>query len=393
MKTRIRLGFHYHVPALARPDGVYTPGFQGRFIDSLAEFAGDVLCFLHSPLPADEALMDYRLAAENVRLVDLGPTTSVPRRLLGWRRYTRPLRQNLHRLDALLIRGPSPLLPHLARAAGDLPLALLLVGDYLAGIDALPQPRWRKELIRLWAYINERQQKRAARRALVFVNSRLLYEEYQPLAKRLFEVRTTTLHESDFYLRSDTCAAPPYRLLYAGRMDRAKGILHMVEALSLLVSRGEDLILDLVGWQEKGDPVLSEVEQLAGARGMENRVIYHGYKPVGAELFHYYRQADLYLIASLASEGFPRTIWEAMAHSLPVIATRVGSIPHLLQGKAELIPPGDALALAEAISRLLHNPELRQKYILAGRELASQNTASLQARKIVEEIEACLTPR
>ncbi len=46
------------------------------------------------------------------------------------------------------------------------------------------------------------------------------------------------------------------------------------------------------------------------------------------------KKADIYVIASRSSEGFPRTIWEAMAHCLPVVATKVGSIPAFIEGAA-----------------------------------------------------------
>jgi glycosyltransferase involved in cell wall biosynthesis len=280
----------------------------------------------------------------------------------------------------------------MARAAGQLPTVLLLVGDYLAGVDDLPQPRWRKELIRLWSVWNRRGQDRAARRSLTFVNSRRLYTKYQPIAVRLVETRTTTLSQEDFYEREDTCLSPPYHLLYTGRMDRLKGILVLVEALAILAAQGENLVLDLVGWPEKGDPVLEDLANLARLRGVGERVIYHGFRPVGPELFQFYRQADLYVLASTSSfEGFPRTIWEAMAHSLPVVATRVGSIPDYIAGAAELVQPGDAGALANGIRNMLHDPQQRKVRIRNGLALARENTLEKQTQKMIAEIEAWIT--
>ena len=195
-------------------------------------------------------------------------------------------------------------------------------------MDDLPQPRWRKEAIRLWARWNKWGQMRAARNSLTFVNSRVLYDEMKHTLPNLYETRTTTLTEDDFFIRSDTCQSRPYRLLYVGRMDRTKGLLQIVEALALLVEHGEDVVLDLVGWPEHNDPVLNELEGLARTKHVDRRVHYLGGKSLGPELFNCYKQADIFVIASLF-EGFPRTIWEAMAHSLPVVATRVGSIPSL----------------------------------------------------------------
>ena len=390
----LRLGFHYHVPALARDGGIYTPGYQGRFIDSLAAHCARLTCFLHAPRADEVSLMDYRIQSPAVDLVPIGPHGSVPRRTVEalWRAM--PLvRQRRRELDALLIRGPSPLLPLVAAAVAPTPVVLLLVGDYLAGIDDLPQPRWRKGLIRLWARWNRWAQLRVASRSLTFVNSRKLYQELRPIARHLVETRTTTLTSADFCQRDDTCRQRPLRLLYTGRMDRGKGLLQMVEALALLVAGGQDVVLDLVGWPEPNDPILDEVGALARDRGVAGRVFYHGYRPVGPELFVFYRQADVYVIASTSSfEGFPRTIWEAMAHGLPVVATRVGSIPDLLEAEqaAVLVEPRSSLALAEGIARLLGDGALRRSHIARGYALALQNSLEGRAGEIVGHILAHL---
>jgi glycosyltransferase involved in cell wall biosynthesis len=202
----------------------------------------------------------------------------------------------------------------------------------------------------------------------------------------LVEVRTTTLRKSDFFERQDTCSAPPYHLLYTGRIDRAKGILDMVEAVGILASQGQDVILDLAGLLDSGPAIIEEAQALAQERGVADRVKYHGYKALGPELFTYYRQADVYVIASRSSEGFPRTIWEAMAHSLPVVATRVGSIPAFIEGAAELIQPKAPQALAAGIARVLNDGALRKKMIASGMQLARENTLEIQTEKMIGEI-------
>ncbi len=386
----MRLGFHYHVPAELREGQIYLPGYLGRFIDQLAARVERLDLFLHQPKPYEVQFMDYAIQSAKVQLFELGLHSSVPQRLLHARSITASLRQQSGELDALLIRGPSPLLPAVARAVGDVPLALLLVGDYLAGVDDLPQPGWRKELIRAFSWWNARQQEQVAARSLTFVNSHKLYMQLQQKVPNLVETRTTTLSEADFFVRADTCQQRPIRLLYTGRMDRAKGLLEMLQALELLVQDGEDVVLDLVGMAEKGDPILDELQTKAASAGLSERVKYHGYHTVGPDLFRYYQQADIYILASLASEGFPRTIWEAMAHSLPVVATRVGSIPDFIAGAAELIPPRDVSALVNAIHQVIHDPSQRQKMIIEGRKIASTNTLENRSREMVDEIERYL---
>lgn len=289
-------------------------------------------------------------------------------------------------LDVMLVRAPTPLLPILA-PVWHRPLALLLVADAVVGIENLPQPRWRKALMRLHGNWYQAQQTRIAQDCLVFVNSRLLYNQLYRKVPNLVETRTTTLSEQDFFEQADTCEKPPYRLLYAGRMARIKGLFEIVEALSQLVNAGLDVVLDLVGMVDRGDPILEELEALACSLGMGERVSYHGYKTVGPELLAYYRRADIYIIASQASsEGFPRTIWEAMASSLPVVATQVGSIPAFISDAAILVPPKKTEALAGAVRELLENPGLRQNLIRRGMALVKNNTLEKRTGELVSNI-------
>lgn len=387
----LRLGFHYHLPFQRSPDGtLQTAGFQGRFLDTLAAHCDTLVCFAHSPRPNEQNLVDYTLQAPNIQWIDMGLRTSVPHRMLNARAFTQALKDNRHCIDALLIRGPSPLLPAMAKAAGDLPLALLLVGDYVAGVEDMNQPRWRKEAVRLWTQWNQAQERTVARRALTFVNSSKLFSQLQGEIPNLVETRTTTLYASDFYVREDTCQQKPYHLLYTGRIDRAKGLLLLVEAVAQLVERGHDLVFDLVGWPEKGDTILDEIMALAVERGIGERVIAHGFKSVGPELFSYYQQSDIYVMASQSSEGFPRTLWEALAHSLPILSTNVGAIATYLQDgeTASLVPTGGVEPLVKQLEVLFQDAELRQRLIAQGRELARTNTLEYRAKEMISHLES-----
>ena len=364
------------------------PSYQGRFVDALADYCSEVVCFLHSPVAAEQAQMDYALQKRNVRLVDLGPHASVPPRLLSVRQHAEILQKGKKGLDVMLLRGPSPLLPALANAARPVPTALLLVGDIVAGVNDTRQPFWRREAIHLLWRWNRHRQDQVAKQSLTFVNSRKLFQELQPTVPDLVETRTTTLTRADFFDREDTCTCAPYRLLYTGRMDRGKGLIEIVQALALLVQEGEDVVLDLVGWPEKSDDVLEEMQQVAVRLQVADRVKFHGPKAAGPELYAHYRMADVYVIASKSDfEGFPRTIWEAMAHSLPVVATAVGSIPQFVDAAAELVPPNDTSALAAAIRGIIHSAEKRMEMIRCGRTLASEMTLETQVGRMVREME------
>jgi glycosyltransferase involved in cell wall biosynthesis len=383
----MRLGFHYHIPAIEQKGKVWMPGYLGLFIDSLAARCEQVVCFQHSPYACELDQMDYPIKSDNVRLVSLGEHSTIPLRTMQAVASRQIFNKWRDELDVMLIRAATPLLPVVA-SNWHKPIVLMVVSDAVIGIENLPQPAWRKQLIRIWASWNRNQQLRVAKRSLTFVNSRVLYDQLYSQVHNLVETRTTTLSENDFYERTDTCGSTPYRLLYAGRMARIKGLCEIVEALSELVASGIDVVLDLVGMPEKGDAILEELSTLARSLGVSERVQYHGYKTAGPELLAYYRRADIYVIASQSSsEGFPRTIWEAMASSLPVVATRVGSIPAYASNAAVLVPPKDVSALTQDIKDLLGRPDLRQNLIRQGMALARTNTLEKQAEKMMSRIE------
>lgn len=382
----MKLGFYYHIPAIELENKVFVPGYLGCFIDSLAKQCEELILFLHKPNQHENANFDYEIQSSNVKLISLPPRGSVPYRTLHSHIYSSIVKQYLPSMNALLLRGPTPLLPILGKATMRLPTILLLVGDYLAGVNSLPQPGWRRELIRLWSWYNYYGQLRVIKRSLVFVNSQALYKQFDKKAKQLHMTHTTTLTKQDFFNREDTCQNHLIHLLYTGRMDPSKGLLDMVEALGILVRQGENVVLDLVGWIEKDSDILSTINAVAKKEDVIDRIIYHGYKALGPELFDYYKTADIYLTASQTSEGFPRTIWEAMAFSVPVVATDVGSISDFIQGVAELVEPKNPSALAAAVKRLIGSSILRKKYIKGGFALANQNSLENQVSEMARVI-------
>ena len=385
----MRLGFYHHISILPKDNELFIIGHMGRFLDGLAKYCDELTVFMHESKNPDP-FHDYHITSKNIRWVNMGPRRSAPFFTVFGKKYRRIVRGYLNEIDVLLLRGPSPLLPELARLNKSIPIALLLGGDYLAGVESLPQPFWRKTLIRVWAQHYNRSQLRVAKNCLTMVNSQKLFEELKPKLINLFETKTTTLTENDFYWREDTCKKEPIRLLYTGRMDRAKGLLDILEAVRILVEQGLDIIFDLVGMLDPGDSVLEILMARAKEQGLSDRVQYHGYKSVGPDLFDYYKKSDIYVIASQTSfEGFPRTIWEALAHCLPVVSTKVGSIPYFLSNEenALLVEPKSISGLVDAISRVIKDQDLRMKIIRNGFLLPKQNTVEIRSQEMINEIE------
>jgi glycosyltransferase involved in cell wall biosynthesis len=99
----------------------------------------------------------------------------------------------------------------------------------------------------------------------------------------------------------------------------------------------------------------SELEARAKALGLADRVIFLGQLQAGAQVHEQLDKADLFVLPSY-QEGMPRAMLEAMARGLPCIGSTVGGIPELLP-QEDMVPPGDAPALAEKIRDVLQDPE------------------------------------
>jgi glycosyltransferase involved in cell wall biosynthesis len=379
------LGYHYHIPVMQNSDAIYTIGHYGKFVDNLAAHCEALVCFFHSPLKGDTAIFDYPLRSKNIEWVDIGPHVPVYKRVLLANTFTRPLKKHIVSLDAMLIRGPSPLLPAYARASKRLPTAFLIGGDYTKGLNGIKQSAWRKSSIAAWANWDKRQLIHFCKNNLVFVNSPDLYKEFHAITSHLVQIRTTTLGAVDFNKRIDTCQNEPYQLLYSGRITASKGIYDIINAVQQLISSDIQVNLNLVGLVNEGENI-DDFLGYARSLGVGDYVKYHGYQTAGSQLFEYYKKSDIFIIASKEHEGFPRTIWEAMAHSLPVVATSVGGIPGLVGNAAEIVSPNAPDEIKDAVIRLIRDSKLRRHHLTEGFNLARGSTLEESGKTIIQQI-------
>jgi glycosyltransferase involved in cell wall biosynthesis len=387
----MKLGFHYHIPAGVKENRIFVQGFFGVFLDSLAREVDELHLFLHRPLRNEWVLMDYALTSENVVLHDIGLHNSMPLRLLNKVSILKSIEEKVLCLDAFLVRAPSPLSPFFILKFGKkIPFSMLLVGNYATSDDDPSLPFWKNKIIRLFSYYIHFFQNKAAGRVKLFVNSKLLYDENVNRNPELNLVKTTTLSKASFYRKSEAeLDWNVIKVLYTGRIDLSKGLLLICEALRNLRKQGFPVEFHLVGWEAFGaKSVEGEIRNFCEEIGFNDFVFFHGKKKIGQELDEMYRANSLFLNASTGTEGFPRTIWEAMANSLPVIATSVGSIPYYLTDKenALIIDPRSIGAIENAVKELVQNKNLRVNLVENAFLLAQSNTLEIQSKNLIEEI-------
>jgi len=148
------------------------------------------------------------------------------------------------------------------------------------------------------------------------------------------------------------------------RLDARKGLPYLIQAMAQIRSDLPNARL-LIGGDGEDRPAL---EREARALGLTGRVEFVG---AMSESAHFYRQLDLFVLPSL-DEAFGLVLLEAMAAGLPVIGTRVGGVPEILEDGQQglLVAPADSHALAKAIRTLWGDPDRRKRMAEAARQQA-----------------------
>ncbi|MFQ5830363.1 MAG: glycosyltransferase family 4 protein [Candidatus Methylomirabilia bacterium] len=153
-------------------------------------------------------------------------------------------------------------------------------------------------------------------------------------------------------------------------------------AAATVVARRPDCRFVVVG---DGEP-RGRLEAQARGLGLDNRVHFLGWR---GDLPRVYADLDLVVLTS-ANEGSPVSLIEAMAAARPVVATRVGGVPDLVEDGVTglLVPPGKPKELANAIVGLLGDSERRHAMGEAGRKRVHP---AFSAERLIQDVDRLYT--
>jgi len=160
-------------------------------------------------------------------------------------------------------------------------------------------------------------------------------------------------------------------ILYVGRIDiRTKGLDTLIKAVPSVLEVVQDAKFVFVG-PDWGD--MAFLKELAHTLNVETHVIFVGSTFDQEEKLRYYMTADVCVLPSNI-ESFAIVILESMACGTPVVATRVGGVPDIINDKENgiLVPPKDPKKLADAISYLLTDKAMAVKMGQKGRRIVQR---------------------
>ncbi|MDP8248106.1 MAG: glycosyltransferase family 4 protein [Candidatus Tritonobacter lacicola] len=178
------------------------------------------------------------------------------------------------------------------------------------------------------------------------------------------------------------------RLLFVGEVRPRKGLEYLIEAVAML--KDMDIFLSIVGDLTFESDYYEALRGKARELEIEERVLFLGRVP-SEELTAQYRSADIFILSSLL-EGFGIVLLEAMSFGLPIIATKAGSIPELVEDGINgfLVDRASSVGLARAIKKLISDPALKKKMSVANLEKVerfdSWDEAALKVCRAIEAV-------
>ena len=160
------------------------------------------------------------------------------------------------------------------------------------------------------------------------------------------------------------------------RLSEEKGLSHLITALHILSRQHAAVKAVVIG----EGPQRQFLETMANDAGLAGKILFAGYRDYAYNYLPYFR---VFVLPSL-TEGLPITILEAMQAEVPIIASRVGGIPSVLEnGKTGiLVEPGNPNALANAIDQVLSD---QRGSIQMGKHARDAALTKYSSRRMAEE--------
>ncbi|MGB9854752.1 MAG: glycosyltransferase family 4 protein [Candidatus Bathyarchaeales archaeon] len=139
-------------------------------------------------------------------------------------------------------------------------------------------------------------------------------------------------------------------ILTVRRLVYKNGIDSLLEGARIAVEKNPRLLFLVIG----NGPDFEKVNVKIREFGLEKNFRLLGFVP-DSYLLHYYEASDVFVLPSKSGEGMPLVLLEAMACGLPIVATKVGGVPEIINEKCgKIVPPNDAQSLAEALVDFSH---------------------------------------
>jgi glycosyltransferase involved in cell wall biosynthesis len=355
--SSVKILIHHHGLAYLDGETIWVQSFLGRWILALSELFSCV-GILFTTVDSKLKILDTPLKKSNIKLEPFGK--AINRRMST---STNILEQTIKKVslnyDILLIRGITPRQYLVFKNAQCKTKCFLLVGSIKAS-----KPKFKFNILRLFLiyryYYHIRTLSKIAKKSQVFANSPDVVKElnsFLNISSIYIPTNTISLNEipayHSFIPKNET------NWVFCGRIVQDKGVEELIDALSLYNKKGYLANLTFIG--KGSDTYISLLKNKIDNYKLNSHVSFIGFKEFGKDLFTAYLACDIFILPSW-HEGFPHSIWEAAACSLPIIVTSVGGIPGVVNSEqVTFVEVRNPEMICDACIDILNNPELVNK--------------------------------
>jgi glycosyltransferase involved in cell wall biosynthesis len=184
----------------------------------------------------------------------------------------------------------------------------------------------------------------------------------------------------------------PMRICWTGRMVRLKGLHVMLEAVSMLGAAGIEFQVEFIGHGDES--YIRELKSRAAQPDLYGKVRFLGPAQWGDGLFELLDRSEVFVLPSF-TEGTPKTVTEAMARGLVVIASRVGGLARLVdEGETGfLVSAGDPVELFQRLRAAALDPDLRRSMAVKTLKKAAGLTMDAQLPILVTALKDAAATR
>jgi len=352
--SSVKILIHHHGLAYFDGETIWVQSFIGRWILALSEVFS-YIGILFTTVDSKLKTLDTPLKKSNIKLEPFGK--AVNRRMTT---STNMLEQIIQKVslnyDILLIRGITPRQYLVFKNAQCKTKCFLLVGSIKAS-----KPKFKFNILRLFLiyryYYHLGTLSKIAKKSQVFANSpEVVKELISSLNISSIYTPTNTISLNEIPAYHSFIPKNEINWVFCGRIVQDKGVEELIDALYLYNKKGYKGILTFIG--KGSDTYITLLKNKINNYKLNSQVNFVGFKEFGKDLFTVYLSCDIFILPSW-HEGFPHSIWEAAACSLPIVVTSVGGIPGVVNSQqVTFVEVRNPEAICNACIDIIINPEL-----------------------------------
>ena len=191
-----------------------------------------------------------------------------------------------------------------------------------------------------------------------------------------------------FKFKSDSWQGDRLSVVSIGRISPSKGYEYLIEAFKKVVRRNPYFKLKIVGEASPShEKYFNYLQTLVKRFSLNFNVEFLGYQ---RDVEGILKDANILVLPSIIPESFGRVIVEAFACGVPVIATKVGAVPEIVENEVDgiLVPPYDAERIAEAILRLSRDQNFARRIAINARKKVEEKYSLEKCASQIEGVYA-----